>query len=82
VNDPLRVGLVSSLNRPGGNVTGMSLFTSDMIGKMAQLLKEMVPGAAAMAYLVNPSSPSEEILREGSARGLEWPGDSHPRPQC
>ena len=61
VNDPLRVGLVSSLNRPGGNVTGMSLFTSDMIGKMAQLLKEMVPGAAALAYLVNPSSPSEEI---------------------
>ena len=42
-------------NRPGGNVTGMSLFTSDMIGKMAQLLKEMVPGAAALAYLVNPS---------------------------
>ena len=56
VNDPLRVGLVSSLNRPGGNVTGMSLFTSDMIGKMAQLLKEMVSGAAALAYLVNPSS--------------------------
>src|SRR6516225_126540 len=61
VNDPLRIGLVSSLNRPGGNVTGMSLFTSDMIGKMAQLLKEMVPGAAAIAYLINPSSPSEEI---------------------
>src|SRR3954469_8521157 len=61
VNDPLRVGLVSSLNRPGGNISGMGLFTSDMIGKMAQLLKEMVPGAAALAYLVNPSSPSEEI---------------------
>src|SRR5262245_52617305 len=61
VNDPFRVGLVSSLNRPGGNVTGMSLFASDMIGKMAQLLKEMVPGAAAIAYLINPSSPSEEI---------------------
>ena len=61
VNDPLRIGLVSSLNRPGGNVTGMSLFTSDMIGKMAQQLKEMVPGVAAIAYLINPSSPSEEI---------------------
>ena len=78
VNDPLRVGLVSSLNRPGGNVTGMSLFTSDMIGKMAQLLKEMVPGAAALAYLVNPSSPSEEIYaREApvvsSALGIRIP---------
>jgi putative ABC transport system substrate-binding protein len=74
VNDPLRIGLVSSLNRPGGNVTGMSLFTSDMIGKMAQLLKEMVPGAAAIAYLINPSSPSEEIYaREAPvvASGLE-----------
>jgi putative ABC transport system substrate-binding protein len=59
--DPVKLGLVTSLNRPGGNVTGMSLFTSDMIGKMAQLLKEMVPGAAAIAYLINPSSPSEEI---------------------
>ena len=60
-DDPIQVGLVASLNRPGGNVTGMSLFTSDMIGKMAQQLKEMAPGAAAIAYLINPSSPSEEI---------------------
>ena len=76
--DPVESGLVTSLNRPGGNVTGMSLFTSDMIGKMAQLLKEMVPGAAALAYLVNPSSPSEEIYaREApvvsSALGIPIP---------
>jgi len=77
-DDPIQVGLVASLNRPGGNVTGMSLFTSDMIGKMAQQLKEMAPGAAAIAYLINPSSPSEEIYaREApvvaSALGIRIP---------
>src|SRR5207302_6324846 len=61
VNDPVRLGLVPSLNRPGGNVTGMSLLTSEMIGKMAQLLKEVVPATAAIAYLINPSSPSAEL---------------------
>ena len=61
VNDPVRLGLVPSLNRPGGNVTGMSLLTSEMIGKMAQLLKEVVPAAVAIAYLLNPSSPSAEL---------------------
>jgi putative ABC transport system substrate-binding protein len=61
VNDPVRLGLVSSLNRPGGNVTGMSLLTAELIGKMAQLLKETVPAATAIAYLVNPSSPSAEL---------------------
>src|SRR5437588_6310255 len=61
VNDPVRLGLVPSLNRPGGNITGMSLLTSEMIGKMAQLLKEVVPAAVAIAYLLNPSSPSAEL---------------------
>ena len=61
VNDPVRLGLVPSLNRPGGNVTGMSLLTAELIGKMAQLLKETVPAVTAIAYLVNPSSPSAEL---------------------
>jgi putative tryptophan/tyrosine transport system substrate-binding protein len=61
VNDPVRLGLVPSLNRPAGNVTGMSLLTSEIIGKMAQLLKEMLPAAAAIACLVNPSGPSAEL---------------------
>jgi putative ABC transport system substrate-binding protein len=61
VNDPVRLGLVPSLNRPGGNVTGMSLLTAELIGKMAQLLKETVPKVTAIAYLVNPSSPSAEL---------------------
>jgi putative ABC transport system substrate-binding protein len=63
VNDPVRMGLVPSLNRPGGNVTGMSLLTYEMIGKMTQLLKEMVPAAAGIAYLVNPSSQAGRFMR-------------------
>ena len=61
VNDPVRLGLIPSLNRPSGNITGMSFLNSEIIGKSAQLLKEMVPAVAAIAYLVNPSSPSAEV---------------------
>jgi putative ABC transport system substrate-binding protein len=61
VNDPVRLGLVASLNRPGANVTGMSTFTSEVATKSVQLLRELVPAAAVIAYLVNPSSPSAEI---------------------
>ena len=61
VDDPVRLGLVPSLNRPGGNITGMSFMNFEIMGKSAQLLKEMVPAAAAIAYLVNPSSPSAEL---------------------
>jgi putative tryptophan/tyrosine transport system substrate-binding protein len=56
-SDPVEVGLVASLNRPSGNVTGMSLFTSDLWAKNVELLKELVPTAKIMAFLVNPASP-------------------------
>jgi ABC-type uncharacterized transport system substrate-binding protein len=69
VNDPVRLGLVPSLNRPGGNVTGMSLLmNSELVAKSAQFLKEAVPAAAVIAFLVNPSGPSAEIyVKEASA---------------
>jgi putative tryptophan/tyrosine transport system substrate-binding protein len=78
VNDPVSLGLVPSLNRPGGNITGMSFLNSEIIGKSAQLLKEMVPAAAAIACLVNPSSPSAALYaKEGptvaSALGIRVP---------
>jgi putative tryptophan/tyrosine transport system substrate-binding protein len=60
-NDPVRLGLVPSLNRPGGNVTGMSTFTSALAAKRLELLKQLVPAAAVMAYVVNPSNPSVEL---------------------
>ena len=63
VNDPVELGLVASLNRPGGNVTGMSTFAAEIWAKSVELLKELVPTATVIAYLVNPSSPSAGYLK-------------------
>jgi putative ABC transport system substrate-binding protein len=56
--NPVGQGLVSSLARPGGNVTGLSIMTPELIGKQIELLKEVVPSLARIAYLVNPRNPS------------------------
>lgn len=72
-SDPVRLGLVASLSRPGGNITGMSTLTTHLGPKGVELLKELVPKAAVMAYLVNPSNPSGELeFREAlaTANGL------------
>jgi ABC-type uncharacterized transport system substrate-binding protein len=53
--DPVALGLVASLARPGGNVTGLSYFNEAIIAKRVQLLKEFVPGLARIAVLRNPS---------------------------
>jgi len=66
-SDPVGLGLVASLNRPGGNVTGMSLFASDLWAKNVELLKELVPTASVMAYLVNPSTPNVADYLKGAA---------------
>jgi putative ABC transport system substrate-binding protein len=57
VADPLGGGLVDSLSRPGGNVTGLSLMTADLVAKRLQLLKETVPKATRIAVLWNPGTP-------------------------
>jgi putative tryptophan/tyrosine transport system substrate-binding protein len=54
ISDPVGIGLVESLARPGGNATGLSFFTSELIGKRLQLLKETVPDLSRVAQLVNP----------------------------
>jgi putative tryptophan/tyrosine transport system substrate-binding protein len=73
--DPIQLGLVASLNRPGGNATGIHLFTTALEPKKLEVLHEFVPKATAVGVLVNPGSPAAEPvsnnLREaGRALGL------------
>jgi len=58
--DPVRLGLVASLARPGGNLTGINNFTIELTVKRLELLREMVPGAARIAVLVNPANAATE----------------------
>jgi putative tryptophan/tyrosine transport system substrate-binding protein len=63
--DPVKEGLVPSLNRPGGNVTGISYFTNQLFGKRLELLKQIAPQMTAFALLINPDNPnSEPDIRE------------------
>jgi putative ABC transport system substrate-binding protein len=60
-SDPVRSGLVPSLNRPGGNITGVSSFIFDLEPKRLGLMRELRPNAATIAVLVNPNSPNAEM---------------------
>jgi putative ABC transport system substrate-binding protein len=64
IGDPVRAGFVASLARPGGNMTGYSEFSPDLIGKRLQVLKECVPALARVAFLWNPDNDSNRIILE------------------
>jgi putative ABC transport system substrate-binding protein len=68
--DLVKSGLITSINRPGGNATGVNLFTQELEGKKLDLLVKLVPAVATIAILVNPNNPTSEIrirdLREAA----------------
>ena len=68
--DPVRYGLVTSLNRPGGNVTGISFISAELGSKQLGLLRELRPGAAHIAVLVDPKWPLERFVSELRAAAL------------
>jgi hypothetical protein len=72
--DPVQIGLVASLNRPGGNVTGISTMNTELTAKRLGLLHELLPGAARIAVLVNPTSPDAETLTREAQAALRTMG--------
>jgi ABC-type uncharacterized transport system substrate-binding protein len=74
-SDPVQVGLVASLNRPGGNVTGATFYAAQLASKQLQLLHELVPRAVLIGVLMNPNAPNtapqiRELQFAASALGL------------
>jgi len=79
VADPVGTGLVESLARPGGNITGITNITAELTGKRLQILKEMVPAATRIGVLVNPDDPNAASqLRYAEAAARELNIELHP----
>src|SRR5258707_2504900 len=78
--DQVRLGLVASLARPGGNITGFSMFEFSIIGKMLEMLKQTAPGIAGTALIYNPDNPATDLFvlpafeRAASALGVRPAG--------
>ena len=75
--DPIRAGLVTSLNRPGGNATGTTIISVEVAPKRLELLHELVPAASVIALLLNPATPalaetqSRSVFSAAHTLGLE-----------
>jgi ABC-type uncharacterized transport system substrate-binding protein len=66
-SDPVKFGVVASMNRPGGTVTGVSFYNNALIAKRLELLRELLPTARRLAFLVNPANPNAEDGEEARA---------------
>jgi putative ABC transport system substrate-binding protein len=71
INDPVASGLVASLARPGGNITGLTNLSPDLGGKRLELLKETLPKVTRVAHLWNPDSPGSEMQAAVQVLGLQ-----------
>jgi ABC-type uncharacterized transport system substrate-binding protein len=74
--DPVRLGLVASIARPGGNLTGINFLNTELTAKRLEVLRELIPGAVRVAVVVNPSNPGnasvlEDVSAAASAMGLQ-----------
>jgi len=66
-SDPVEEGLVASLNRPGGNITGVTILTQELIGKHVELLHEIAPAATTIGYLLDPTG----VITEAQTKDAE-----------
>jgi ABC-type uncharacterized transport system substrate-binding protein len=76
--DPVEIGLVASLNRPGGNVTGVSTLNVELLAKRVELLRELIPTATVISALINPATPaavtqSKDLQEVSQKLGLQIP---------
>jgi putative ABC transport system substrate-binding protein len=62
--DPVQLGLVTSLSRPGGNLSGVNLFVGELVSKRLELLRNLVPAMSHLAVFVNPANPARAQLQE------------------
>ena len=90
-DDPVRLGLVHSLARPGGNLTGINFFSGELTAKRLELLRELAPAVSRVAVLVNPANAVnvertlKEVQSAAGAIGLQIQvlrGHQHPLDQC
>jgi len=70
-DDPVQIGLVSSLNRPGANVTGVSILFSEIQAKRLELLRDLIPTAKTVGFVFDPETPREDIEPIGRRLGLQ-----------
>jgi len=76
VSDPVEIGLVPSLNQPSGNITGMGVFNASLATKRVELMKELIPNAQVIGYLLNPAdgrgrTESESVVAASRVLGIE-----------
>jgi putative ABC transport system substrate-binding protein len=76
--DPVRLGLVGSLARPEGNLTGLNLFSGELTAKRLEILRELLPSAKRVAVLVNPTGPNAETTVREREVGWQCHGLGYP----